>query len=147
MRLKIRLKGGAGSGFFGHKGRPGEVGGSLSENGMNSAVDAQLSLPTELNKYIKDQLKHSNASIEFKSPRYIIINGKDSSGNTNTVKIRIGVTDGKLRVFFGEGSTGELYSSVESAIEDALKYSDVKYSEWKFGETSDILSAGENIEE
>ena len=32
MKFTIRLKGGRGSGFHGHKGRPGEVGGSTSRN-------------------------------------------------------------------------------------------------------------------
>jgi hypothetical protein len=37
MKLTICLKGGAGSGFHGHKGRPGFVGGSSSEESSNSA--------------------------------------------------------------------------------------------------------------
>jgi len=36
MRAVVVLKGGAGSGFYGHKGRPGEVGGSVSESSSNS---------------------------------------------------------------------------------------------------------------
>ena len=37
-KLTIRLKGGAGSGFHGHKGRPGEQGGSLPEGSSSSNV-------------------------------------------------------------------------------------------------------------
>jgi hypothetical protein len=37
-KLTIRLKGGAGSGNFGHKGRPGEVGGSLPAGSSASHV-------------------------------------------------------------------------------------------------------------
>lgn len=36
MKLTIRLKGGAGSGFHGHQGRPGEVGGSLPADASNT---------------------------------------------------------------------------------------------------------------
>lgn len=36
MKLTFRLKGGAGSGNFGHAGRPGKVGGSASGSGIGT---------------------------------------------------------------------------------------------------------------
>ena len=39
MELVIRLKGGSGSGNFGHAGRPGEVGGSIPGGGYSFQVD------------------------------------------------------------------------------------------------------------
>ena len=38
LKATIRLKGGAGSGHYGHSGRPGEVGGSSSDVGKDSDV-------------------------------------------------------------------------------------------------------------
>jgi len=45
MKLTIRLKGGAGSGHHGHKGRPGEQGGSLPQGSSASAVSATDKYP------------------------------------------------------------------------------------------------------
>lgn len=43
MRFTIRLKGGAGSGHFGHKGIPGHKGGSLPRDGSASAISSKRS--------------------------------------------------------------------------------------------------------
>jgi len=40
MKFTLRLKGGPGSGHFGHKGRPGHKGGSLPKDGQASAVQS-----------------------------------------------------------------------------------------------------------
>lgn len=39
MKLKIVLKGGKGSGFYGHRGRPGKVGGSTSVSSYEDMAD------------------------------------------------------------------------------------------------------------
>ena len=44
-KLVLRLKGGAGSGNFGHKGRPGQVGGSMPKD---SASDAAFESPKDV---------------------------------------------------------------------------------------------------
>jgi hypothetical protein len=69
MKYVIRLKGGVGSGHFGHKGRPGEQGGSLpkGESNMQSlyevgdggAVNDRQSMIEELN-VVKKLLKAHN---------------------------------------------------------------------------------------
>ncbi|MFA5035668.1 MAG: hypothetical protein WC479_00625 [Candidatus Izemoplasmatales bacterium] len=43
MKFTLRLKGGLGSGHYGHKGRPGHQGGSLPEGSSASAVDKWFS--------------------------------------------------------------------------------------------------------
>ena len=48
MNFTIRFKGGAGSGHFGHKGRPGEQGGSLPKDGSASSVS-----PSPIDDYEK----------------------------------------------------------------------------------------------
>jgi len=58
-KLTIRLKGGAGSGNFGHKGRPGEVGGSLPRGSSASASDntSDIMDPNEIVRDARSSLK------------------------------------------------------------------------------------------
>jgi len=64
MKFIVRLKGGSGSGNFGHRGRSGEVGGSASSNtisGVNDAKFAEIgnSFGSAINKTLSSDLKLS----------------------------------------------------------------------------------------
>ena len=55
----LRLKGGPGSGFYGHKGRPGEQGGSLPRGESNSASDenSEIMDPNEIVRDARSSIK------------------------------------------------------------------------------------------
>lgn len=63
MVAVVVLKGGAGSGFHGHKGRPGEVGGSVSE-GSSATVSKRFIVPEEA-WYLDPDRKSENRTREY----------------------------------------------------------------------------------
>jgi len=67
------------------------------------------------------------------------------SGDNGETEMYLGVATGKWHVK-AAGST-EPYSSFHSALHDALKYSDNKYSQKEFKDRSEVAKAGETEDE
>lgn len=64
MKLTLKLKGGKGSGFHGHAGRPGKVGGSLAgvSSGLDATDDAKAAVAKRIgNGVTADQVSNSLA--------------------------------------------------------------------------------------
>ena len=86
MKLKLRYKGGVGSGFHGHSGRLGEVGGSVSGTGWSKGqgdlrisqkfVDARSKVPVEKQGY----LSHNSAKEIVNSGNKVFISNNGNNG-------------------------------------------------------------------
>ena len=57
MKARIVWKGGTGSGNFGHEGRPGEVGGSITTGGSNDQVVEDVTTPTHVKRFLKNRVE------------------------------------------------------------------------------------------
>jgi hypothetical protein len=118
MKFTIRLKGGAGSGHHGHKGRPGEQGGSLPGDALNSSIHLR---------------GHEAAAMHDMIGRSVISwDGKDVLDLNNKIKsfIRKNNPDAfkSERDFFG-------------AVETLLNKSNIRLDEGQFDELGTIFDS------
>jgi hypothetical protein len=125
-KLTIRLKGGAGSGNFGHKGRPGEVGGSLP-NGSSSSTQ-KVDSTSLMEKYFDGyatRYKPANLSKSW--------NGKD-----------IFELNKMIRRYF-DNSLSVIYSSTEKNFYDTVRklldQSNIKLSDGDWDELGQYFDA------
>ena len=79
MELVIRLKGGPGSGNFGHAGRPGEVGGSTSSSELDMGVERSLIISMEPYAFSSRRQKLLLSGLHDELPRALKAAGIEES--------------------------------------------------------------------
>lgn len=93
MKLKLRYKGGAGSGFHDHSGRPGEVGGSSGGTGSVGGFQTGMVGAREFTKFAIDIVNGKGwgkpRSVEAKEGNVKIISNVSGSQSKRRMEIEV----------------------------------------------------------
>jgi len=107
-------RGGAGSGNFGHSGRPGEVGGSASQGGASGLVGSLRALPAGMIEKMLNIRNDPTESVTIFTPDGIITAGATGDDKIVTMDISLDDSEGNFALHnhpVGEGLPPESASS------------------------------------